>query len=215
MGKKEKKVSKLIEEHFDLVEKTVKTSANAIKAFFNGDIEKAKADAIRVDRLEEQADDKRREIYEVLGEGAFLPILRGDIHALIGQIDSVAGLAEDLSDAALGERPDVPEDFHEELLQIVDITFNQCKKLKKAVLGFFLKPKLSKKELKKLIHEVAEDEKAIDEIEWNMTRKIFSSNLDLAKKLHLKRFLTYMTLISNKAEDVSDELSELIVKMNI
>jgi len=213
-SKKEKKVRKLIEEHFTVVQKSIKRSADAVRTYFAGELDEAKALAIKVDRIENNADELRREIYELLGEGAFLPILRGDIHELVGYIDSLAGLAEELSDATLGERPHVPEGLHEDMLRIVDITTKQCSKLKKAVIGFF-QSELSKKEVRSLIREVAEAERRIDEIEWDLTRSIFTADMDLAQKLHLKMFLTHLTLISNKAEDVSDELSELIIKMQI
>src|SRR3990172_1793694 len=92
---KEKKVKELILNHLKTVNQCVLKARDCIAVFMDGDIEAAGSLRVSVDRLEDEADDIRRTIVSSLGEGAFLPILRGAIHSLVSLVDDIAGLAEE------------------------------------------------------------------------------------------------------------------------
>ena len=212
-SKKESSVRDLVDDHLSRTEKCLEAARSVFAAYLAGDVPAADESATKVERHERAADKLRREIYALLGEGAFLPILRADIHGLVGEVDNLAGLAEDLSDAIVGERPEIPPAFRDDLTNIFSRTTNQFSELKDAIHKFFFAKRIDEKETRKIIHRVAQAEYEIDQIEWDLTRKIFDSDLPLANKLHLKQFLGHLTIISNKIEDVSDTLSELIVKL--
>ena len=59
---------------------------------------------------------------------------------------------------------------------------------------------------------VSEFESRIDEIEREMTARIFKSSLDKAEKLHLRRSLMKITRISAATEDATDRLQWVSVK---
>jgi len=210
---KEKKVKELILNHLKTVNQCVLKARDCIAVFMDGDIEAAGSLRVSVDRLEDEADDIRRTIVSSLGEGAFLPILRGDIHSLVSLVDDIAGLAEDLSDMALGERPHIPGELIPGIQEIAEKTVGQCQQLCDITVEFLSKARLRRKRFAEQIHTVVTAEHDIDEIEWRLTRALFDSNLPLADKQHAKQFITRLTLISNKIEDASDQVAELTIKM--
>jgi len=212
-SKKESSVRDLVDDHLSRTEKCLEAAQSVFVAYLAGDLLAADENATKVEKYERAADKLRREIYALLGEGAFLPIMRADIHALVGDLDDLAGLAEDFSDAIVGERPEIPPAYREVLVEIFDKTTHQFSELKAGIHQFFFAKRIDEKETRKIIHRVAQAEYEIDQIEWDLTRQIFDSNLPLANKLHLKHFLGQLTIISNKVEDVSDTLSELMVKL--
>jgi len=212
-SKKESSVRDLVDDHLSRTEKCLEAAQSVFAAYLAGDLLTANENATKVEKHERAADKLRREIYALLGEGAFLPIMRADIHALVGDLDDLAGLAEDFSDAIVGERPEIPPAYREVLVEIFDKTTHQFSELKAGIHQFFFAKRIDEKETRKIIHRVAQAEYEIDQIEWDLTRQIFDSNLPLANKLHLKHFLGQLTIISNKVEDVSDTLSELMVKL--
>jgi predicted phosphate transport protein (TIGR00153 family) len=214
-SRKESKVRDLAADHISHAEKCLAAAKGVFNSYLAGDFPAAEANAAKVEKHERAADTLRREIYELLGEGAFLPILRGDIHSLIGEVDDLAGLAEDLSDVLVGERPELPEAFREDLVKIFEITTSQFADLKNAVRDFLFDKKPDEKKLRKTIHRVSQQEYDIDQIEWELTRELFESEMPLANKLHFKQFLSHLTIISNRTEDVSDTLSELIIKLQV
>ncbi len=210
-GKKEKQVQQLVGEHFEIVEQCVKAAVDTVECYLNEDMDGTTAMGLETDRLEREADQMRRKIYNIMGTGAFMPILRGDIHCLVEEIDDLADCAEDVGDVISGERPDIPREFHETIRKIMDSTFKQCQLAQKIIGGFFgLNDNM---QVQSGIDEITKIEREIDALEWDVTRQIFSSELPLANKLHLKQFLHHLSSISDKAEDVMDVLSELMIKM--
>ena len=55
-------------------------------------------------------------------------------------------------------------------------------------------------------------ESNIDEMEWELTREIFTSSIEYARKVHLKLCLDTIVEIADRAEDAADELEMQTVK---
>ena len=210
---KEKEVCRMLEQHFRAVEECLAEAERTLKLFFDKKIDDANRAAGEVDRIEREADALQRQIYRLLSSGAFLPILRGDIHGLVDAIDDLADFAEDVSDVATGEHPDVPEQVQGRLLEILSLTLDQCAVIREATISFFSASRPDDGAIRAQIKKVAEVEHAVDQKERSLRRAIFSSELPLANKLQLGQFLNLIASISDHAEDVSDTLSELMVKM--
>ena len=49
-------------------------------------------------------------------------------------------------------------------------------------------------------------ESSVDEMEWELTRQIFTSSLEYAHKIHLKLCLDNIVEIADRAEDAADGL---------
>ena len=59
------------------------------------------------------------------------------------------------------------------------------------------------------IHQIESD---VDDLEWALVRRVFSYDLDLAHKIHLKQLVDMVTEITDIAEDAAEILETMIVK---
>ena len=64
-------------------------------------------------------------------------------------------------------------------------------------------------------HEIERYEHEVDQIEYQIRKKIFDSPISLAEKLQLRDFVMAVAAISDKIEDCSDLLEVMAVKRHI
>jgi len=69
--------------------------------------------------------------------------------------------------------------------------------------------------VKRNIKNVNTFEEEADTVEWHIVRDIFSSKLDLARKIHLRQFVFHIVEISDVIEDAADNLDIFIVKYQV
>jgi len=206
--KKEKKVEGLIKEHLLKVEEAVFKMEEAIKQYIKGEFDVAKESSYSVHLLESEADSKRREIIEKLHQGAFLPVIRTDIIKLISRQDKIADRAESCCDFCISQRPSVPKEFKDSFVELIEVSVRTFAPYKEALENMFVDYKLVKDD----IHSVNTIEEEADTLEWKFTKQIFNSNLELARKIHLREFIFHIVSISDIIEDAADALDIIIVK---
>ena len=211
--KKEKHVLNLIARHLDKIEVCLGVTMETIEHYISGDLAQARSEALKVDGLETEADEIRREVETTLFSGAFLPNFRQDIYALVEALDKVADTAEALCDMLLAQRPAIPEEFKELLLAIARKSIESYAPLKEAIFGMISSANIE--QVREKVKEVGILEYEADDLEWKLTRKIFSSAMPLADKLHLQQCLEKTSNISDRVEDASDQLGRLIFSMKI
>jgi hypothetical protein len=204
---REKEVRTLLLQHLDKVGECVARTHDVLEDYLAGRLDEAKAGAINVDRLETDADQIRRGVSDLLYRGAFLPIFRSDIHDFIEHMDMVADAAETTCDFLLGQRPEIPGQFAELLKQILRHTQDAYTALHEAVTSFF--SAAEEHLIRERLTTVGITESTIDDIEWKLTRQIFTSDLSLAGKIHLNQFIETLTEISDQIEDTGDRLEIL------
>lgn len=204
---REKEVRTLLLQHLDKVGECVARTREVVEDYIAGRLDAAKAGAINVDHLETDADRMRRAVNDLLYRGAFLPIFRSDIHDFVERMDMVADAAETTCDFLLGQRPEIPGEYAEPLRQILTHTQEAYAALHDAVTTFF--STADERTIRDRLTVVGITESTIDDIEWKLTRQIFTSDMLLAAKIHLNQFLETLTEISDQAEDTGDRLEIL------
>ncbi len=205
--KKAEEAEKLVTKHFGLVKKVLDEFQKMVHDYVTLD-KGFKDEAYQVHKLEHKADTVRRHIAMKLYEGAFMPIYREDYILLAEVVDEVANLTESASDFIVLTRPIIPEFLQEDFLKMVDATTDSYAPLLAALEMF-------KKDLSKLMEvtkKVGDKEQAVDELVWELTKKLFKSRLDKAEKLHLQQLFERIALISNIVEDAADRLEIMAVK---
>ncbi len=211
---KEKKVRHNIEKHLSAIQKCVDAAMDGVSVWL-----KNKPDSLQhffdiVNAEEHKADIIRRDIYEQLGDGAYLPVLRGDIHKLVQIVDELGGDAKEVLKILVLEKLEPVEEL-QELVSVVKKTEQQAKSLFDMAIGFFIKPKVRARDLKEHISVVTQLEQEIDNLEIKSIERIFGSSLLLAQKLFLKQFVSQLVHLSDQIQDIAETLSELNVKMQI
>lgn len=209
--KKEKEVIKLISKHADKMEHCLLTAIKTIRAYLKGNIEEAKKLGRETDKIELQADLIRHDIRNKLYYGAYMPLLREDIYKLVESIDMVANSAEKCCDFFLNQRPIIPDFLKPDYLEVVEESLGVSAPLKHALLCYLegICPiEVSRQHSK----EIGVLESKVDQIEWKITKKIFSSDLDFSQKIHLRLCLETIVEVSDIAEDAADRLELVTLK---
>ncbi|MFC1859201.1 DUF47 domain-containing protein [Thermodesulfobacteriota bacterium] len=212
--KKEKEVVELVIQHAEKTEECLSTSLKTLKAYLKDDIDEAEKLARQTDIVETEADLIRHEIKDKLYLGAYMPLIREDIYKLVQRIDRVANAAEKCSDFFLDQRPTISEKLKPDFLEIIQESLGIGKLLRDAVLCYLrgvCPVEVSRHHSK----EIGMKESDVDKIEWDLTRKIFTSDLDFCHKIHLRRCINCIVDVSNLAEDAADQLDLVILKSMI
>ena len=209
--KKEKQVIEYILKHLDLVEDSLKTGIKTIDNYLAGNISEAKVLARRVRNLESEADVVRYETRDKLYSGAYLPLLREDIYKLIESIDKVANAGEACCDFFLNQRPVIPEEMKPHFLAVVRESLGIIDNLKLAVLCYF-KGECKIETVRDHTKEIGLQESRVDKLEWDLTKVILTSSMELAHQLHLRLCLESIVEVSDRAEDAGDQLELATIK---
>lgn len=208
---KENRVEKLLSEHFEKVRICLDDMQKVMEAYLEGKIDVAKSYALNVDHTEAEADSVRRRIAKELYRGAFLPALREDLSNFVEAVDKIADGAESCCDFIMLQRVEVPQELKQ---RFKEISKDSVASFTPLIEAYGLLYKDFSAALKK-VHEVAIKEEKVDQQEWELTRIIFKSELELAHKIQLDHFILRITTISDRAEDASDKLEILIIKRQV
>lgn len=209
--KKEKKVIKLIEKHANKVEKCLKTALSTIQNYLDDDIESAKKLARKTDHLEAEADIIQYDIRDKLYGGAYMPVLREDIYRLVESFDTVANAAEKCCDVFLNQRPVIPESLKKDFLTLIVTSVGIMEPLKHALICY-LKGLCPIEVSRQHSKEVGVIESQVDNLGWDLTKNIFTSDLSRSHKLHLKICVEHIVDVTDKAEYAADYLEIVALK---
>jgi predicted phosphate transport protein (TIGR00153 family) len=209
--KKEKEVIELILKHLELVEDSLKTGIRTIEFYLDDNISEAKFLDRKVRSEEAEADIVRYNIRDKLYSGAYLPLLREDIYKLIESIDKVVNAGEACCDFFLNQRPVIPEELKPAFVEVVRESLGIIDNLKLAVLCYF-KGECKIETVREHTKEIGMQESRVDKLEWDLTKAILTSPMDLAHKLHLRLCLESIVEVSDRAEDAGDQLELATLK---
>lgn len=212
--KKEKEVIELITKHADKMEECLSTAIKTIQAYLEDNIDEAKTLARETDKIELEADLIRHEIRNKLYSGAYMPLIREDIYKLVECIDMVANSAEKCCDFFLNQRPVIPDFLKPDYLEVTQESFGVNVALKYALLCY-LKGICPVEVARQHSKEIGLLESKVDKMEWDITKKIFSSDLGYSHKIHLRLCLESIVSISDLAEDAADRLELVTLKSMI
>lgn len=209
--KKEKHALELVLKHLKEVNECLVESRNSLEEYVVGNIEAAAQKAQAVDQLESLADNLMRELRGVLLDGAFLPHIRVDVYRLVEAVDSIAGMAEEITHFIIDQSPDVPDEFQADLLEIFAQALNCFHELRRALKAYF-KPKGMFEDLEDHFTKVCDLESEVDILQSALTKKVFLSSMELSKKMHLQQLIKQIGNIADLSEDAADELEFAAMK---
>jgi len=218
-SQKERKVKKVIDEHVQKVGGCLGSFKGCLDAFLRGDRARCESIHENGNHAETEADILRRKISDYLYSGAFLPMEREDIYMTSEFVDKIANKVEKASDVVAYQGPDVPEDCKQTLHEIVETIAKMFRIFQEAVRLFVPSEVLQASEnlaaIRDKITAIGVMESEIDDKECVMMRTIFHSELPLANKIQLERFVRRVTEISDVIEDAADSLYVLVIRERI
>lgn len=205
---KEKRVYNLLEEHVDIVMKSVNHLNKSLENFFAGNEDRVLMLAKKVAKDETKADGILKEVNAELYKGAHLPAVREDFIELAEIFDDIADHAENVSDFISYQNPNVPEKWYKDYLYIMERTLEATEELKKTFELLFS----NMEKAFDYSENVKNIEDNIDDLEDDLIQKIFNSDISLAEKMHYRDFVIRIGFISNTAENASDKIQAFTLK---
>jgi predicted phosphate transport protein (TIGR00153 family) len=160
---------------------------------------------------ESVADGLRRDIETQLYSQTLIPESRGDVLGLIETLDHVLNLCESCLWAFDIEEPEIPEEYRPLFLELTEMVVQSVEALARSARAFF-------RDFERVTHhnhKVMFYEKEADKVSTTLKRQIFSSDLDLAHKMHLRYFVENIDNIADWAEDVADRLAIYAIKRSV
>ena len=162
----------------------------------------------QVSESESRADELRRTIERNMYAEMLMPDTRGDILKLLESLDDIINKFEETLWYFSSEKPQIPEDLREEYKELLIPTTACVEALVLASRSFFRDVGTVSDHL----HKVRFYEKEADQVIGRLKNDVFSRDLSLAEKIHLRFFAERIVWISDSAEDVADELMIYAIK---
>lgn len=213
--KKDTKIRDLLMKHLDAVIECYTMFTDALVRVCGTESEEELIDIInRVSAAESNADSIRHEIIKELLSGALLPESRREILVLIEEVDKVANAAEDIIKRIVLECIKIEEPYRSSLILINEKTKGQLELLRSTIDGMLSNLWEAYRKREELI-EIDTIEHEIDLIEFELTRQIFKSDMELAAKIQLKSVVVEIAKVSNIVEDISDILERIMVSRKV
>lgn len=208
----QREVEDRIERYCRQIRQCVELTAESLKEYLqSGDREQLGSRVREVHRAESLADDLRREVEVLMFSRAVFPESRGDIMTLLEAMDRVPNHAEATLRLIYHQHIAIPQEFHEELIELLDVSTRTVWKLLEAVGELFSNFQNSGF----LVGAVDELESEADHVESKLLDRLFSEDRDGFEKLMLREVISHVETISDRAEKASDVLRIIVAKRNI
>jgi len=166
----------------------------------------------RVDREESKGDELRRGVETDLYAKALLPEARGDILRTLEALDKVINRVESIIRQLVVERVKTEPWMNASMARHTACSIEACRALHAAAKHLNAGEDNA---IPALVGEVSEFETRCDHMEEDLLGKIFSSDLDLARKLQLKDLVRRMGTITDLAEAAGDTLHIVSIKRRV
>ena len=132
----------------------------------------------------------------------------GDVLGLIETVDQLLSQFEGSLWAFAIEQPEIPKEFRDGYRKLANMVVKAADELGLGGRAFFRSPH----DVPAYNHKVMLYEKEADVISTSLKQDIFNSDLDLARKLHLREFVEQIDEVADIAEDVADRLAIYAIK---
>ena len=162
----------------------------------------------KIQNLESENDQLRREIESALYRQMILPGMRSDILDLMEACDHVINQYEHIVLMWSVEQVKVPTDLFEDIIKVCKITQDCVGSLMTGVKAFFD----GQVSVEVEVQECYFLEHSVDQLAFLIKENIFKKKIALARQLQLKEFITSLEKISDLAEDAADKLKIISVK---
>jgi predicted phosphate transport protein (TIGR00153 family) len=200
-----------IEEYLDHTAEVAMLFREAMTDYLEGREEEFEARRQQVTDLEKHADEIRLEVERRLYQETLIPESRGDVLGILEHTDEVIGAAKETLMLLSVQRPKIPEDLRPDYGELAEYG---CRAVHELVLGVraFFRTSTS---VRDYVHKITFWEREADTVGERLKRKIFSSDLELARKLHLGDFVVHVDTLADDAEDVGERLSISAIKRSV
>lgn len=206
--KKTKKLETQIDEYLDLVIKGGLIFKLGIKCYLDNEMEPFESHLKDLRKVEETADDLRRNIEIKLYTRTLIPESRGDVLGLMESCDKVLNTtAETLLEFSV-EIPNLLPELRNDFLNISESSISCLENTVSAIRAYFKNVDAVRDYVTKVQFYKKEANKNAERIK----RSIFRTDNELSFKIHTRYFAFHIERIAEESEDVCDRLSIATIK---
>ena len=204
-----KELESQVDKFFDQLSEAAVIYRLAVRGYLRAGVsEEFTARLEHVSAKEADADSLRRQIEHALYTNLLIPDSRGDVLGLIETADEILSLFKSSLWAFEVETPEIHKDLNAGYRRLTNMVVKSVDELAAGCRVFFRSPHL----VSSYNAKVTLYEKEADKISYTLKKQIFSSDLGLAEKIHLREFVDHIDAIADQAEDVADRLTIYAVK---
>ena len=202
-----------IEKYLDIIDESALVFFEGTKAFLKNDKDRLIKYLDHSGKLETEADRLRREIKQQLYTDLLIPESRGDVLAILENLDDVTDTAEKVLELFFIETPKIPEEMKVRFSELAEFSLKAVENLILAVRSFFTKLEF----VTNYINKVNFYEHEADKLEKELKIALFChGSIDsLSQKMHLRGFIEKIALLSDLAEALSDRISVYAIKRSM
>ncbi len=206
--KQTKNLEGQIDEYLDLVIRGGLVFKQGIKCYLDGQTAEFDGYLAELTRIEDTADDLRRNIEITLYSRTLIPESRGDVLGLMESCDKVLNVTTETLLEFSVEIPNISPDLRQNFL---DISVSSIACLEDTVSGIRSYFK-NINAVRDYITKVQFYKKETNKIAERIKRAVFRTDDALSHKIHIRYFTFHIERIAENAEDVCDRLSIAIIK---
>jgi uncharacterized protein Yka (UPF0111/DUF47 family) len=212
MLKKEREVIFLLEKHLDEIKEWLKISSEALSSYLSDDFEKIKYLHLRKNEIQTSLETERQEIWDKLCNGAYFPVIRGDLLGIVKSVGKIADAATASCETFLFLKPEMPIKIKNQFSTMVPIVFHLFGPIHESIL-YYLRGDDVLKVIRKNVDEFLRKMTEIKTVESNLKYQIYSSDLDNWQKLHLNDCRESISIVSSQANETKDKIQQIMVKI--
>jgi len=212
MLKKEREVNFLLEKHLDEIKEWLKDSSEALSAYLSDDIEKINHLLLSKNQIHTSLEAGRQKIWERLCNGAYLPVIRGDLYGIVKSVDRIAHAATLSCETFLYLKPEIPIKIKNQFATIARMVFFLFRPIHESVL-YYLRGNDVLKVIRKNVDEFLMQSAEVNALTSSLKNQIYSSDLDHWQKSHLNDCLQSISGISSQSAETNDQIQLIMVKI--
>ena len=206
--KKTKKLETQIDEYLDLVVKGGLIFKLGIKYYLDGLSEEFENHLKELRKIEERADDLRRNIEMKLYTRTLIPESRGDVLGILESCDKVLNITTSTLLEFSVEIPDLLPELKSDHLDVAESAMVCVENTVSGIRSYFKNIDA----VRDYVTKVQFYKRETDKIAEKIKRTIFRTNHDLSFKIHHRYFASHIERIAEESEDVCDRLSIAMIK---
>jgi uncharacterized protein Yka (UPF0111/DUF47 family) len=212
MLKKEREVIFLLEKHLDEIKEWLKISSEALNYYLSDDLQKINHLLLCKNQIHTSLETGRREIWDRLCNGAYLPVMRGDLYGIVKSVGRIADAATLSCETFLFLQPEIPIKVKTQLATIVRMVFFLFRPIHESVL-YYLRGDDVLKVVRKNVDAFLVKRAEANTLASNLKNQIYSSDLDHWQKSHLNDCMQSISSISTQATEANDQIQLIMVKI--
>jgi len=206
--KKTQKLEAQIDEYLDLVVKGGLIFKLGINCYLSNQNEEFENYLTELRKIEERADDLRRNIEIKLYTRTLIPEARGDVLGLLESCDKVLNITtENLLEFSV-EIPKIAENLKTDFIELANRSVECLENTVSGIRSYFKNIDAVRDYVTKVQFYKKETNKMAEKIK----RTIFRTDEPLSHKIHTRYFAFHIERIAEQSEDVCDRLSIAMIK---